>query len=48
MVRQHQTSDAQWRIGESRGSGFDASSHRNDGNYLAGFGGWRRRSLAGW
>jgi len=27
MVRQHQTSDAQLRIGESRDSGFDAS-HR--------------------
>jgi len=27
MVRQHQTTDAQLRIGESRDSGFDAS-HR--------------------
>jgi hypothetical protein len=27
MVRQHQTPDAQLRIGESRDSGFDAS-HR--------------------
>jgi hypothetical protein len=27
MVRQHETSDAQLRIGESRDSGFDAS-HR--------------------
>jgi HAD superfamily hydrolase (TIGR01509 family) len=32
MVRQHQTSDAHLRIGESRDSGFDAgASPRNDG-----------------